>query len=687
MIGGSGMVVRRVLIGPALAVLISGAVAVGAAPPVGATPYTVTNNHDAGSGSLRAALAASEVSPTDDVITVQPGVGTIKLASPLTFAHNGSLTVYGNHVHIDANGQNGAIHETGGTGDLTLDGISVTGANASGPIAGAIVVQATGAFTLSNCSISGNHATGVANAAHYTDAAPVIAMGTYGALLAPTRPMKHKELLNGPSTPVAVTGCSITDNSVSAGPSADAAGGIDDEQGPITITDSDLSRNSVTTGASSVTGGGLDIEGGATTLVRTSITGNTASTSSAGYLAGGSVTLGGALTAVNATISENRASGPAARGAGGELSESGAVQLTYTTIASNIAPAGNLATSSAENLRNDSGPLEAFASVITPKATAFPDCIEKGGPTTSHGYDYSDDASCGFTATTDHQNAASAMLEPVAANGGLGPTQLPHAGSPLINAVPTGQCQAATAAGVTTDERGVARPQGNGCDIGAAELQPNVVPAGCPATPTANQRYVCHVYLDVDGRIAEAAGLAYWSSKLDSGTPRATVARQYVFTPEARSVLVNRLYVLYLGRDGDNAGVAYWADQIGRGVTPDAVRALLVASSEYFARAGGTNAGFVGALYRDILRRSVDPAGQSYWLGLLQSGHSRNEVVTRLLHSNEGRGNVITDTFNRYLRRPPTAAEAAFWTSALNNGTSELDIDVAVIASAEYFQR
>ncbi|MCU1455851.1 MAG: in-like serine protease [Acidimicrobiales bacterium] len=656
--------VRRGLAGPALAVLIAAAavVALGSAA-ANASAFTVTNNHDAGAGSLRAAIAAAAASSADDTITVQPGVGTITLASPLTFAPNGALTLFGNGVHIDANGNNGALHETAGVGNLTLDGISVTGANASGKIAGAIVVQSKGTFTLSNCTIRGNHATG---AATQTDAAAVIAIGL--------------------SSPVVVDRCSITDNSTSAGSAADAAGGIDDEQGPITITDTDISRNAVTTGANSVTGGGIDVEGGSTTLVRTSITNNTASTTARGDLAGGSATEGGPLTAVNSTISENRASGPAHLGGGGVLSEGGPVHLTYTTIASNIAPAGDTPTSSAQNMRNDGGVLEAFASVITPKTTAFPNCIQSSS-TTSHGYSYSDDASCGFTAGTDHQSAPTAMLEPVAANGGIGPTQLPHLGSPLIDAIPAGQCQAANAAGVTTDERGVTRPRGNGCDIGAVELAPRVPPTGCPANPTANQRFVCNLYLDVLGRTVEAGGLVYWADRLDAGTPRSTMARQYVLTPEARSVLVNRLYVLYLGRAGESAGVAYWSDQIGRGVSPDTVRVLLVASSEYYGRAGGTNQGFVAAVYRDILRRTIDPSGQAYWDGQLASGHSRGDVVTRLLHTNEGRKNVITDIFNRYLRRPPNASESSFWITALGNGASELDIDISVIASAEYYNR
>jgi len=47
---------------------------------------------------------------------------------------------------------------------------------------------------------------------------------------------------------------------------------------------------------------------------------------------------------------------------------------------------------------------------------------------------------------------------------------VPQPGSPLLDAVPLDACQAGSATGITTDERDVTRPQGDGCDIGAVEV-------------------------------------------------------------------------------------------------------------------------------------------------------------------------------------------------------------------------
>jgi hypothetical protein len=108
-----------------------------------------------------------------------------------------------------------------------------------------------------------------------------------------------------------------------------------------------------------------------------------------------------------------------------------------------------------------------------------PNCA--GVTTTSNGFNFSDDASCGFTAATDKENAGDPGLGPLANNGGPTQTRLPQSGSPLIDAIPTASCQADGASGITTDQRGVTRPQGPGCDIGAVEVE--VAGPAAPAAP------------------------------------------------------------------------------------------------------------------------------------------------------------------------------------------------------------
>jgi hypothetical protein len=87
------------------------------------------------------------------------------------------------------------------------------------------------------------------------------------------------------------------------------------------------------------------------------------------------------------------------------------------------------------------------------------------GITQSLGYNLSDDESCNLYEPTD-LIVADAMLGPLQDNGGPTETHDLLPGSPAIDAGSM-DCPPPD-----TDQRGVARPQGAGCDIGAVEYLP-----------------------------------------------------------------------------------------------------------------------------------------------------------------------------------------------------------------------
>jgi hypothetical protein len=87
----------------------------------------------------------------------------------------------------------------------------------------------------------------------------------------------------------------------------------------------------------------------------------------------------------------------------------------------------------------------------------------EGGPA-SGGHNLDDGGSCGWKAAGD-KAGVNPMLGSLAANGGPTQTLLPAPGSPVIDAGEAAGCPA-------TDQRGIARPQGPACDIGAVELAP-----------------------------------------------------------------------------------------------------------------------------------------------------------------------------------------------------------------------
>ena len=310
--------------------------------------------------------------------------------------------------------------------------------------------------------------------------------------------------------PLTVTGSTFTNNNgtFTCGGICGAVGGAVEADGSATVNGSTFSSNSTSTNCQAncgSVGGALAVVGalilnGSTVVSNTADTGcfaacgsdgggiatqtsstvtgstvaeNTASTEcslSCGSDGGGidAEPSGVTLTVINSTIADNTASGD---GAGGGVLFFHVI-LVYATVSGNAAPNGaNLLTSS----------LASFASVVaSPSGGA--NCLIPPSSTTSNGFNLEDDpaATCGFaTSTGDLPPGTAAGLGALASNGGPTQTLLPEPGSPLIDGVPVADCRADGAASVTADQRGVTRPQGLGCDVGAVEV------AVAAAAPTA----------------------------------------------------------------------------------------------------------------------------------------------------------------------------------------------------------
>ena len=149
--------------------------------------------------------------------------------------------------------------------------------------------------------------------------------------------------------------------------------------------------------------------------------------------------------------------------------------LINSTVSDNAAPHG-----SGSGIDNDGGTLTLTNSIVANGARGG-DCFNNfGGTTVSHGYNLDGDGTCNLTATGDLPGT-NPMLDPLALNPpGTTETQALQLGSPAIDHIPPGVNGCGTT--VSTDQRGVSRPQGSGCDIGAYErvVPPTPTPSPLP---------------------------------------------------------------------------------------------------------------------------------------------------------------------------------------------------------------
>lgn len=219
---------------------------------------------------------------------------------------------------------------------------------------------------------------------------------------------------------------------------------------------------------------------------------------------------------------------------------------------------------------------------------------------------------------------------------------------------------------------------GDGTQSGGTVFE---IPAGSgDAGKYAN--YVSNLYQDLLHRPGDAAGLAYWAGQLDAGVPASTVVQDFEQSPEYRNDLVNSLYKQYLQRNADPAGLAAWTGLLASGGSVEQVAAGIVSSPEYFHLHGSSNAGFVSALYQEILGRNGSSAEVQSWVNALQR-ETRSQVAMGFLTSTEYRTDLVDSYYTEFLGRPADPAGQTAWVEALASGMSDTSVLAAMLGSAE----
>lgn len=402
---------KRFLIGLTLALILTQAMF--------AATYTVTKTADTNDGicdsdcSLREAIVAANGTTDSDIVafsTLFDTAQTITLAgSEIVVANNGSLTINGPGANL----------------------LTISGNNASRILAsGANVV-----VNINNLRFTGGNGVGATNT------------GRGGAIYN-------------------VGGTMVITNSILTGNTAANGGAINNaaSTGPAVNANLTIINCAITNNSSTSSGAAMQNFSTSTLNLRNStVSGNT--TTSTGIA--GAFQANGTVTITNSTFSGNTAS----TGTGGGVYYNGSsLIMTNTTIVGNSSGTGGGGLH-----RTGTNPTLVMRNSIVANntgATANPDAL---GIVSSQGNNIIGNTagSSGWIAS-DLQNT-NPQLGALAANGGLGNTHLPLTGSPAINGgqncVVDLSCSASNPpVAVTTDQRGITRPQNGTVDIGAVEV-------------------------------------------------------------------------------------------------------------------------------------------------------------------------------------------------------------------------
>jgi CSLREA domain-containing protein len=412
----------------AAAALLSGAAGLAACQLPG-HQFTVTTTAD-----------GADAAPGDGVCEMTPGAGDCSLRAAIMEANaeSGSNDIEIGDGHVYALGSSSSASDLVVTDSVSINGASTISAGGHGRVfdvqSGGLIVSGSTIRDGSAASAAGG---GVGGGIHVGPAGSLLlvettvedntAIGDGGAIFNEGR--------------TTISSSHVTDNQTEGGPTFAGHGGAVSTTGSLSIMTSTLSGDSTTADGNFAI---VASSSASVSISQSTLTGNL----------GGVISTDAPLTVDNSTISFNNASpsGPAAA-----IDVGAAATFTASTIAAND---GNPANAAIVAIANHG------AGTVTVSGTVIAQLVSCRGTVQSGGYNVVSDSSCSFRQVGDKQGFG-AQIQGLADNGGPTQTMLPLAASPLVDAIPVGTpglCDSGA-----TDQRGVPRPSGPQCDIGAVE--------------------------------------------------------------------------------------------------------------------------------------------------------------------------------------------------------------------------
>ena len=461
-----------------LALAVCSALASGQAS---AETFLVTSTADSGPGSLREAISLTRANDEADIVDLSVVSGqTISLTGIQLYFNYDEVTLHGAGATIDG-GDNSRIFSTLEV-DFTLRDVTITGGSS---VVGGAVYHYFGDLTLENVTITGSTSNLVGGAVVILDEGDRFRL--HDSVVTGNVGRTAGGLYVAGDGATEILDSTISSNTASGAETRERLAAVADQADPLG-TDSMLGSWRGGTGGGF--GGGL-IAGAEVTLRRSLVADNQAAAQVGGLLVradraeieavtvSGNVAVGpvGGLGLVsrqdllirNSTVSGNRSLESIAGGVYSAASPEAAVRASFVTVTDNRAPAVGGWYAFAE----PGGSSELGATIVAGnQAAAVPDLgqSEDAAMTAVHSLLGNPPTLGGFVVdqSTLALLGADPVLELLADNGGIGATHRPIPGSPVIDRIPFG----VAGCGVKTDadQRGRARPAGNGCETGAVEF-------------------------------------------------------------------------------------------------------------------------------------------------------------------------------------------------------------------------
>jgi hypothetical protein len=231
----------------------------------------------------------------------------------------------------------------------------------------------------------------------------------------------------------------------------------------------------------------------------------------------------------------------------------------------------------------------------------------------------------------------------------------------------------------TTDERGFPRPAGGRTNPSIGAYEPQYA-----TSATANQIFVENTYEVLLNRPADS-GSAGWVSMLTNGASPSTVVFDIEGSGEYLGDQVTLLFQRYLQRTPASGEIQPFVNLLQHGLTLQQAKVGIIGSDEFFQLHGGTNEGYIEALYEDVLGRGPASSEVAAWEATLGNA-SRSQVALGFVGSTEYLTDLVMSDYESLLGRPADAGGLNAFENYLQNGggTDQL-LEAQLLGSGEAF--
>jgi hypothetical protein len=212
--------------------------------------------------------------------------------------------------------------------------------------------------------------------------------------------------------------------------------------------------------------------------------------------------------------------------------------------------------------------------------------------------------------------------------------------------------------------------------------------------PSGNANFIENLYHDVLGRYGQPGEVGYWSSRIDGGETTGWVASTFSNTPEFLGHMVDSDYQYMVGVTPapTDPGRQFWVNFLSQRNPYDAMTGQLGASDAYYTAAGGTDTGFITALYRQVLHRSAPPAPSElqYWLSFGPFAGEANaarrlQVANDFAYSHEQHMLIVSGWYTTFMGRQPDPAGQTYWADRMDAGFLPQDLVASFTNTPEYY--